>query len=139
MKLSKKKYLSLTYSSKLKTSFKLAVSFFLINWFILRCLSVLTNRLSYVAYIFFSFWFVVYVIIFPCQIFPPHHTTWLLASCFPNQGSNPCLLLWKLGVLTTGPAERSLHAKLLSSLWFFDIKWERLQLYFLLVFCAYII
>lgn len=109
---------------------------FLINWFILRHWGVWINQLSYVACIFL-------ILIcgicnfFPCQIFvfptaTPH-------PVFPNQGSNPCLLLWKLGVLTTGPPGSSLHAKLLSSLWFFDIKCERFQLYFLLVFCAYII
>ena len=92
---------------------------FLINWFILRHWGVLINQLSYIAYIF---------LILICGIcnyfsmpnfcFPHHHTTWLSACFFPNQGSNPCLLLWKLGVLTTGPPGSSLHAKLLSSHWF---------------------
>ena len=28
---------------------------------------------------------------------------WLAGSSFPDQGSNPCPLQWKLGVLTVGP------------------------------------
>ena len=34
--------------------------------------------------------------------FPPGCTLWHVESWFPNQGSNPCPLQWKLGVLTTG-------------------------------------
>ena len=30
------------------------------------------------------------------------HSTWLVGSWFPDQGSNPCPLQWKRGVLTTG-------------------------------------
>ena len=30
-----------------------------------------------------------------------------VGSYFPNQGSNPCTLCWKCGVLTTGPPGKS--------------------------------
>ena len=33
---------------------------------------------------------------------------WHVGSYFPNQGSNPCPLQWKYGVLTTGPPGKSL-------------------------------
>ena len=35
------------------------------------------------------------------------HAVWLVGSQFSNQGSNPCPLHWKHGVLTTAPLEKS--------------------------------
>ena len=40
------------------------------------------------------------------------HTAQHVGSQFPNQGSNPCSLQWKRGVLTTGPPGKSLKATL---------------------------
>ena len=34
---------------------------------------------------------------------------WPMRSEFPSQRLNPCLLQWKLGVLTTGPPEKSIN------------------------------
>ena len=35
------------------------------------------------------------------------HAVWLVGSQFDDQGSNPCPLLWELGVSTTGLAGKS--------------------------------
>ena len=37
------------------------------------------------------------------------HTTWHKGSQFPNQGSNPWPLQWKLGILTTEPSAKSMR------------------------------
>ena len=34
---------------------------------------------------------------------------WHVGSSFPNQGSNPCPLQWKHGILTTGPSGKPME------------------------------
>lgn len=46
-----------------------------------------------------------FVCLFVC-LTSPH--VWLSKSLFPDQGSNPCLLQWKSGVVTIGPPGNSL-------------------------------
>ena len=50
--------------------------------------------------------------IYPCSLFylfTFDRTAQHVGSQFPNQGSNPCPLQWKHGVLTTGPPGKSLQ------------------------------
>ena len=71
--------------------------------------SILFYSILFYSILFYSILFyctLFYSILFYC-IFWLCHTIRHVGSQFPDQGSNPCPLQWKGGVLTTGPPGKS--------------------------------